>query len=50
LRFKPGPRKFANPDPCQANLNHPCGIFGPNLFGPMFGIVTSSKRSFHKIT
>ena len=47
LRFKARPRKFTNPHPGETGLSHQLRIAIPNLFGPMFWIITNSEAAFH---
>jgi hypothetical protein len=45
--FQSGPSEFANPRPCQTQFGHLAGVFFPDVFWPMFGIITRTKRAFH---
>ncbi len=48
LWFKARPRKFTDAHPGEPRLCHPARILFPHRWGPVFGIITASKRTFHE--
>ncbi len=52
-RLQPRPCKFTDAHPGQPGLGHPAGILDPDLFGPVFGVITGAEAAFqigHRIT